>query len=340
MRTEQVRAGRWVKALARRVPLTAYRAALVAMVLVLVVIAYFPFTWDPPRTVTNGVTRSADGALRFTTMNNARSRGVPVWLPEVLASSSIEVKLDFQPSSADQVAPIMMLGSNLWKTDFVIAQHGTILLVSVRHPRSDANGDPPFGFGGVIQPHRWNTVELTLEHRAISIMANGRRLLFGRMAGDPTSVWSQGRISLGDQVHGGGDWQGQIRLAQVTTPGYTVNYVHPGALAVPESYFYFPDHVIPFPPSDRDWLDFSLDMLSFVPIGFLIVLARRPPVRLLPASVLTALLAVVLAGGKFLFHGRHTAVAMVAMEAAGGLLGALLARWSVRAKPSRLGPQV
>jgi len=59
------------------------RAALLGVVLVLMVIAYFPFAWSPPCTVRNEVTRTTDGSLRFGDMNNARTPGTPAWLPEV-----------------------------------------------------------------------------------------------------------------------------------------------------------------------------------------------------------------------------------------------------------------
>ena len=75
----------------------------------------------------------------------------------------------------------------------------------------------------------------------------------------------------------------------------------------------------------EQWLLAFLDMLSFVPLGFLVVLARRPPMRPVPATVLAAALAVALAAGKFLFYARHTSLANLAMETVGGLLGALLA---------------
>src|SRR5205807_2466006 len=78
---------------------------------------------------------------------------------------------------------------------------------------------------------------------------------------------------------------------------------------------YLPDHIQPFPPvSLEQWLIVVLDMLSFVPVGFLIVLARRPPVRPVLASLLGAAIIVVLAAGKFLFHARHTSLAIAAME--------------------------
>ncbi len=72
-----------VKVPTRPVAPLIYRLALLGVVLVLVVIAYYPFGWDPPRYVTNGVTRSTDGYLRFAEMNNARTQGTPAWLPSV-----------------------------------------------------------------------------------------------------------------------------------------------------------------------------------------------------------------------------------------------------------------
>ena len=107
---------------------------------------------------------------------------------------------------------------------------------------------------------------------------------------------------------------------------HAVDYVQPGALSIPRSYLYLPDHVESFTPMDmEDWLHALLHLLSFIPVGFLIVLARRPPVRPVPATLIAAVLAVVLAGGKFLFHARHTSVADIVVQVAGALLGALLA---------------
>jgi hypothetical protein len=59
------------------------RVALTGMGLVVTVIAYYPFSWSPPRTVRNEVTRSADGSLRFGTMNYARTPDTPAWPQEV-----------------------------------------------------------------------------------------------------------------------------------------------------------------------------------------------------------------------------------------------------------------
>jgi len=166
---------------------------------------------------------------------------------------------------------------------------------------------------------------------SLRVRVNGRTRLAARIPADSPRVWTAGQIALGDEIRGGGPWQGTIRNAQVSTRGYVVNYIHPGALSIPGHFLYFPDHVEPFPPADwEDWLTFALNLLLFVPVGFLIVWARRPSIPPVLATLLAAALVVPLAAGRLLFHGRHIAVAEVVMQTAGALLGALLAWWWAR----------
>jgi VanZ family protein len=302
------------------------RLALLGIVLVLIVIAYYPFDWSPPRTVSNEVTRSADGSFRFGEMNYARTPGTPAWLQDARSSGTIQIQLEADPRSLQQDASMMMLASDYWHTDFAIEQHHSDLMVWLRRSGSDANGDPPLVIGGVLQPRRWNSMTLTLRHGELHIDVDGRTRLTEHLPAGSLGTWGPGKIALGNEVHGGGPWQGSIRLAEVRIPSYAVDYVRPGALSIPERYFYFPDHIEPFPPPDGLGLpDLLINMLSFVPVGFLIVWARRPPVRLIPATLLATVLAVVLAAGKLLFATRHAAAIDIVMQVIGALLGALLA---------------
>ncbi len=300
----------------------ACRVALLGIVLVLVVIAYFPFAWSPPR---NQVTRSADGSLRFGQLNYARTSGTPAWLNDVRRSGRIQIQLEASPQSLWQYASMMIMASNELDTDFAIVQDNSDLMVWLRRPGSNPDGDPPFVIRGVLQPQRWTSVDLILLRGDLRIDINGRTRLTEHLPADSLQTWGQGRISLGEEVLGGGPWQGQIRLARVRSPGYAVDYVRPGALSVPVSYLYG-DHIQPFPPRGVEaWLTAFLHMLSFIPVGFLIVFTRRPPVRPVPAALFAAALAVVLTAGKFLFYGRHAAAADIVAQSAGGLLGAVLA---------------
>ena len=243
---------------------------------------------------------------------------------------------EFEPQSLREHASIMMLASDFWNTDFAIGQDHSDLLVWLRRPGSNGNGDPPFVVEGVVQPQRWNHVGVMVQRNHITIRVEGRRRLAERLPPDSLGVWGPGQIALGDEVHGGGPWQGRILHAEVRTSAHAVDYVQPGALSIPRSYLYLPDHVESFTPMDtEDWLHALLHLLSFIPVGFLIVLARRPPVRPVPATLIAAVLAVVLAGGKFLFHARHTSVADIVVQVAGALLGALLASRLARAHAAR-----
>jgi VanZ family protein len=311
------------------------RVALLGMIIILVVIAYYPFAWDPPRTVRNDVTRTTTGSLRFGDMNYARTLGTPAWLPRVRTSGDIQIQVDFNPQSpqVNSQASVMMLASDFWHADFAIVQGRSDLLVYLRRPGSDAGGGPPYVIHGVLRQQRWNNVTVLLRRDELRLTVGGRPRLTQHLPADSAGGWGPGQIVLGNEAHGGNAWLGRIGLAEVRTPGYAVDYVRPGALSIPDSYLYFPDHVQPFPPTNRgQWLLAFLDLLSFIPLGFLIVWARRPHVSTVAATVLAAALAVALAAGKFLFHGRHTSLVNVLMEIAGALLGALLASRQAHAK--------
>ena len=303
-------------------------AILLGLAILLVVTAYYPFHWDPPRIVQNEVTRSADGALHFGEMNQARTPGAPDWLDEARRSGDIQIELDFKPESSQAQSPasIMMLARDFWHTDFAIGQDHSEVLVWLRRPGSDKNGNPALTVPGVIHAGQWNRVDVTVRGGVVRIEVNGARRLTTRLGGNFLNAWGSGQLAFGGEVHGGGPWQGAIRQAEVRTPALAIDYIQPGALSIPAHFLYLPDHVAPFPPDGRgEWVAAFLHFLSFIPIGFLIVRARRPPLRPVPATLLAVAFAVALAAGKFLFHGRHTGITDLIVQTLGAVLGAFLA---------------
>ena len=229
----------------------------------------------------------------------------------------------------------MMLASDFWHTDFAIGQDGPDLLVWLRRPGSDANGDPPYSVDGVLRQRPMEQRGRdTAPRRASASKSAARTRLIRHLPADSARDWSPGQIALGNEVHGGNPWLGQIRQAEVRTPGHTVNYVRPGALSIPENYLYLPDHVEPFPPQNLEqWLLAFLDLLSFIPVGFLVVWSRRPPLSPIvrhPAGRCTR--GTGLGAGKYLFYARHTSVANLLMQVAGAWFGAWLASRLARTK--------
>jgi hypothetical protein len=318
----------------------AWRLILAGLMLVLIVIAYFPFAWSPPRTVRNQVTRNASGALVFGDMNRADTPGPPAWLADVRATGQIQVQLLAEPQSALGNASIIMLASNYWQGDFSVGQVNADLLVWLRRPGSDRDGNPAFSVPGVFRPGEWSMISASVAGGALRISVGGRTRLTARVPADFARTWGPGLVALGDEVHGGDPWAGQLRLASVRTPHYAVNYVQPGTLAIPPAYRYDPDRLEPWPPTDRwQWLTAGIDLLTFIPLGFVLVLARRRARNpVLAAAGLAAVLAVVLAAGKWLFAGRHTSVLNVAVQLAGAAIGACLAARLAAARRSQRTP--
>jgi hypothetical protein len=323
-----------------RRPGRGWAAALVGLVALLAVTAYYPFDWDPPHMVRNHVTRTAGGTLRFGEPSSASTARTPPWLEEARASGRVEVDLEVSswlPADRGPVS-IMMLADDYWHADFVIGQHRDLLLVWLRRTGTRGNGAPPLVVRGVFRPHRWVQVRLRLDGAALRVDVDGATRLSRPVPEGSLRRWDDLRLALGREIHRGGPWQGEIRRAEVRTPTQAVDYLRPGALVIPERYLYLGDHVLPFPPPSRsEWAALLFHLGSFVLVGFLVVMARRSPVRVLPATLTTTGIAVALAAGKFLFHGRHTAVADVVVELAGGLLGALLARWLRSSRVTQAG---
>lgn len=308
--------------------IAAARLVLAGLIIAFIVTAYYPFSWDPPWIVRNDVTRTSDGSLRFGTMNQARTAGVPSWLNSARHTGIIDLRLDVRPASLRQQAPasMMMLASDYWHTDFAVEQYRSDLSVWLRRLGSDVDGDPPFVVDGVFRPSTWTKVVVLVGHRAMRIIVDGRTRLVRRLPADSLRLWGAGQIALGDEVHGGGPWQGTIRRAEIDAGGHRMDYVRPGALATPATYWYVPDHLEPFPPSERsEWFILLVQLAAFIPVGLLIVVARKRSTGLVPAALLGSALAVVLAAGKLLFHARHLAIADVVFESVGAWVGAWVA---------------
>ena len=122
---------------------------------------------------------------------------------------------------------MMIMASNELDTDFAIVQYNSDLMVWLRRPGSNPDGDPPFVIRKVLQPQRWTSIDLILLRGGLRIEVNGRTRLTEHLPADSLQTWGQGRISLGEEVLGGGPWLGQIRLARVRSPSYAVDYVRP-----------------------------------------------------------------------------------------------------------------
>ena len=300
--------------------------ALVGLVAMLAVVAYYPFTWDPPRSVRNTVARHTDGSLQFGTMNRARTSGDPSWLGAARAGRRVEIHLVVLPDfpRPETETSIMLLARDYWRLDFGISEVDSQMNLKLRRSGSNVEGEPQIAVADAFRPGHWTTIDVVFGDR-VTVAIDGEQRAVQRFGAGSFDLWSGGRLALGGEVNGGGSWQGRIRTAEVRTSAGSVDYVAPGALTVPASYVLLPDHVTPFPPpTPFEWLVLLIHFVSFIPLGYLLVTSRwfRGDVR--SATFAAGALALALAAGKVLFP-RHTAVADVVVQVIGAFVGALIA---------------
>ena len=130
--------------------------------------------------------------MRFGQLNYARTSGTPAWLNDVRTSGRIQIQLEASPQSLRQNASMMMLASDYWDTDFAIGQDHSDLMVWLRRPGSDPNGDPPFVIRGVFQPQRWTSVDLILLRGDLRIDVGGRTRLTEHLPADSLQAGARG----------------------------------------------------------------------------------------------------------------------------------------------------
>ena len=92
------------------------------MVVLLVVIAYYPFPLEPSTHSGQRGDEGAGGSLQFGWMDYARTPDSPPWLPVVRASGTVEIRLEVNPRFAQGQGPMMMLAGDFTPRDFGIQQ--------------------------------------------------------------------------------------------------------------------------------------------------------------------------------------------------------------------------
>ena len=135
--------------------------ALALTIAVMMFLAYFPFDWNPPHTIDNDVTRTAQGDLRFGEHNAARSSRPPEWLIAAQSAERLTIDVEARPQFPQRNTPasIMMLARDFWHTSFAIGQDETSLVLWVRRTGSTDNGDPPFTVPDAFRPNHWTRVK-------------------------------------------------------------------------------------------------------------------------------------------------------------------------------------
>lgn len=302
------------------------RGLLVGMLLATyVAFALYPFEWAPP---INNAQWPHDGGIEFPDAGLARTDRPPAWVAAAMRSGQLTIRLRVRPATRDQTGParIMSLSSDHYHRNFSIAQEHTQLVLRLRTQATDLNGLPDIRIADVFARQRWVNLAVMIEARQLRIVVDGKIRVRKDLPPRPLDTWDRSyRLALGNEMTGARPWLGRIARAAVYTGGATFRYTKPGALMFPALVWATGSAPTMVPFTHMQLRDTIVNLLGFVPLGWLLANDRRGRFRwrtvLFIAGVSVSLELLQLG-----FPERNTSINDVIFNTLGGTLGILLRR--------------
>jgi hypothetical protein len=297
-------------------------------------VGFYPYEVRTPLE-DNGAEWLADGTLRFGAPGIARTVSAPEWLDDSRRSHRLEVALRVRPFDLSQTGParIFTVSQDLWHRNLTLGQEGDHLVLRLRTPDTDADGQPERYIPRVFTDKRWVELTLTILPGHIRVEVDGRGRFDNRLPNLPLEPFDPTyHLALGNEFTADRSWLGEIAQATVTTDASRVDYVDPARLELPRRlrYFHNPPRLVPF--REVGAVDAVVNLLGFVPLGVLIgwlALERR---RSLPGWTILPifLMSLGIEAGQWWMPARYMSIDDLLLNTLGGAIGLLLARQTCR----------
>ena len=279
----------------------------------------------------NGAEWLADGTLRFGAPGIARTVSAPEWLDDARRSHRLEVALRVRPFDLSQTGParIFTVSQDLWRRNLTLGQEGDRLVLRLRTPSTDADGQPERVIPGVFTDKRWVELTLTIVPGRVLVAVDDQVRFDDWLPDLPLEAFDPTyHMALGNEFTANRSWLGEIAQATVTTEASRVDYIDPARLELPRRlrYFHNPPRFVPL--REVGAVDAVANLLGFVPLGVLIgwlALERR---RSLPGWTILpiVLMSLGIEAGQWWMPARYMSIDDLLLNTLGGAMGLLLAR--------------
>jgi hypothetical protein len=248
--------------------------------------ALYPFDWDPPKRLQNGATFGVDRALSFAEPGLLIGKDTSSLLKSVRKSGALKLKLRVRSYEVEQDGPARIV---TWSIDhhlrnMMVGQVADGLVVIVHTLPGAISPEPEFFVPGVFRQGDWADIEVILQKDRIEIKIDGRSMLLDDMPVenlfDTWRTWYV--LYFGNELTGKRPWLGEIATATLQTDGKTIDLLDPSRVELNSTYWnarYAPSFVsmVTVGLKWELWLDYLLNFLGFIPLGF--VLAARKGTR-------------------------------------------------------------
>lgn len=322
------------------------RRLRIAPILLLIACVYWPagfYPFNPVPVYPNHAAFNDEGALSFDGRGIAFTPAAPPWLEAAIEAGRMELTFELRPARIDQKgATIFTIGNDSEKRNFTLRQHERTLVIQYVRDNQERPIKSLY-VGKVFKRADWYTIRVVLEKDAMTVNVDGEPTWSRELSEDTFTAWSSDyRVALGNAPEFGRPWQGQIRKALVTAGQQQLDYASPQHVETPATYqrtyersldkFLMPTPLSLAPALIRDWV---INLLGFIPLGLLTALLwrdKRPVTAAFFVCVLTTLSIEVT---QVFLPWRVPALHDVILNVAGGLMGAWLAVFAMRARRHR-----
>lgn len=317
-----------------------YFFAILVLVFIYLFAGFYPFhlSTRSSNEQVNGAIASPDGGIRFRAPGIACSEAAPSWLGDAISTSHFEVSLEIRSADQEQYGParIFTVSLDRYHRNLTVGQWGSDLSVRIRTPYTSDDGKPAYLVKNVFAGTDWHRIDVRITSRNIEIRVDGDNTITATMRDRLLKNWDPDyRIALGNELSGDNPWLGEIRKAVVRVGNSSFDYLASGALRFPGRFTvknYHAWEVVPFvdihdiSAAARDW---AINLLGFVPFGWIVVMLHRPRSGILLAIILSAGISSTIEAGQLLFFSdRFPSTQDIIMNTLGGALGAWLAKRS------------
>lgn len=292
--------------------------------------AFYPYEVRTPLEA-NGAEWSADGTLRFSAPGIARTATAPEWLDDARRSHRLEITLRVRPFDSSQTGParILTVSKNPWQRNLTLGQEADRLVLRLRTPETDADGQPEQHIPGIFVDRRWVALAVTIVPGRVRVAIDGQVRLEERLPDRPLEPFDLTyRMALGNELTADRPWLGEIAQATVTTAAARADYIDPARLELPRRlrYFHNPPQLVPLRDIGAD--DAIVNLLGFLPLGVLIGWLALERGRSLPGWTILPifLMSLGIEVGQWWMPARYISIDDLLLNTLGGAIGLLLAR--------------
>lgn len=293
-----------------------YFLAILGLIIVYLLAGFYPFQsiTSTEYETHNGVVSGPDNQLRFRSPGIAYTEYAPAWLPRAIQTSIFELSLDVRTADQTQqgLARIFTLSLNRARINLVVGQWASNLNVRIRNPHTRFKGATTYILEQVFDDNDWHQIEVIITSDVLKIRVDGKVSASIPMPDQPLERWDADyRLALGNALSGDRPWLGDIRKAVVRIDDKSFDYLAPGALRYPDKLSIKSSQVVKLVPfvdtgiSQSVLLDWTINLLGFIPFGWLVVMARKPRAGFVLAIVFSAGISLTIETGQLLFFANR-----------------------------------